>query len=462
MEKRLPALVAAMDVDLDDDGWPKSRKPLAEVYDWTALGMEASRVFSALGVFLAYGEKDDAYGIYQIDLDTGTSTLVVGGFSSDGTETVELFEFEGEIYWTSPLRTGRITVASGTATANVWGVEAPDLEALSSMENPNSALPYGEYLFAVTEVVNGIESGASSVAKATFGISSFVGSGGALNTPYSSVELTITSNNNSGGYFRVYMSRIGGGQLYYAFATDKTSIKVPGDPTLSTFQLKTSSMRGPIPGYGIFAYRKTLCTYRGRWVYPDAGVSHHLFNPASFVIFVPYPVCAAQGVAGGAWIATEQGMYWLFGESRATMTIIRMDNDTYAKGSLLVPASYVPVVQAQGMIALFVNTESVVAGLEDGRLIKLTQNKYKPDDVTGKRVSITIDKSDTNKKIIINATAAGEETEEFAHGRNEVQMTALLGLMQANASVSDRTSAFSDMANGPIVWFDSTSETEGR
>jgi hypothetical protein len=84
MEKRLPALVAASDVDLDEDGWPASRPGVSEVLEPTA----ALRGFSALGMLLIH--DDDA--ILQVDLDedpVGTTEIVSGLEDDDPVQFLE-------------------------------------------------------------------------------------------------------------------------------------------------------------------------------------------------------------------------------------------------------------------------------------------------------------------------------------------------------------------------------------
>ena len=127
LEKRLPALVAASDVDLDDDGWAASRPGVSEVLELTA----ALRGFSALGLLLV----QDGGKIQQVDLDetpVGT-TDIVSGLSS--TDPVQFLEHEGQVFWTTTSYAGRITAAG---VPHNWGMLVPPTPTLSTT---SGALP---------------------------------------------------------------------------------------------------------------------------------------------------------------------------------------------------------------------------------------------------------------------------------------------------------------------------------
>jgi hypothetical protein len=184
-------------------------------------------------------------------------------------------------------------------------------------------------------------------------------------------------------------------------------------PETSRFPLKTAGMTGPVPGYGVFSYRKVLGTYRGRWIYPSVGLSPHLFSPQRFAISLPYPICAVEGLAGAMLVATEGGLFRITGDSKESLTTVQVDNLPYMRGSLCVPAAVLPSLNAEGEVALFVCSEGLVVGMADGGIVYPTKSRYSFGAVVGKRATFVPTVRNDLSQIVVVVTSAEAEVEDY-------------------------------------------------
>ena len=404
-------LVAATDVDLDDEGLISSRPWVTEVMVLAA----GKNLFSALDVLLI----QDGASIKQIDTVAWAATNLVTGLTAGS--VVAFHEFDGHIFWTDSYSCGMIDVISGVAQARPWGAMPPSFAVSDyGLGNPLAA-PFNEYQWAVTTVdAYGVESGASPMVVAWGGEDYIPESTEDPNaevpskTYYAAApSFFVGSYDPHAARARLYMSRGPGSPLFYICDGPIDEVLYTDRKIISQLPLQTVGMQGPIPGYGVFSYHKTLCTYRGRWIYPSTGRSFHLFSPQTFSIQVPYTVCAAQGVGNGMWVATEGGMFWISGDSKDSLTTVQKDHVQYMRGSLLVSASDLPSLETSGQIALFVREDWVVAGLSDGRLVYLTDQRYNVGGAEGKKAVFSMMRRSGINQIGISIIDTEAEVEDY-------------------------------------------------
>jgi hypothetical protein len=384
-------------------------------------------MFSGLGVLLI----QDGTSIKQVDVTDWSTTDIVTGLT-DGSY-VFFHEFEGRIFWTDAYACGILDISTDpgtgvkTVVSNPWGAVPPgELQALSGVGG--ITIPYGTYSLCVTSVgQDGVESGASLPIQVQVGLYSKVdvAADGYDNdgtpkfryeqtTQEYNVSISVASHDANAAYYRVYMSHIGGGKMFWAFDTPlDADFAIPQAMRISNYPLKTLNTRGPIPGYGVFSYRKIIGTYRGRWIYPSLGHSVHLFSPQQFTIFVPHEVCAIAEVADGLWVATTGGMFFISGDSPQSLTVRRIDNARYAKGSLVEPGQTIPAAETANTVALFVNANGVVAGKVSGQLLELTRRRYEISSVADKYAKLAVVDNSGIKQVLITLASAAAEVEEF-------------------------------------------------
>jgi hypothetical protein len=389
LEKRLTALVAASDVDLDNEGWPISRKVASSVLTTTA----ALRGFSALGMLLI----QDGGKILKVNLTSTpiNTTEIVTGLVSD--DPVQFLEHEDQIFWTTTSYVGRITDAG---IAKNWGMLVPPTPTLNTT---TGTLPAGRYQVTVTYVdADGIESAAPLAAAITV-------------TGVQAITVTLSPNDTNATHIRVYATEVDSDAFYHV-----KTVAVGALPTtltncsVSLFPLETHHMRGPIPGSGLFSFNRTLFTHRGHWAFPSNEYSQHIFDPMHEVLYVSSPIRAAAGVSGGMWLATERGLFFLRGDSLKNLTVIRKDYEYYARGTLILSGTKLPSLQTGNLVALFLNKNGPVACTSDGQAIQLTQESYKVGSVVEKRASWAYIDEEDPWQILITLSTTTPEIEEFS------------------------------------------------
>jgi hypothetical protein len=391
LEKRLPALVTASDVDLDDDGWVASRPGAAAVLTPTA----ALRGFSALGLLLVHDEDK----IVKVNLSATpvTTTTIVSGLAVD--DPVQFLEHEGQVFWTTTSYAGRITDAG---VAKNWGMLVPPAPGLAES---GGSLTKGHYQVTATYVDgSGIESGAGVATKL-------------ITTGDASIAVYLTVNDPNATYIRVYATELDSDVFYHAVTVPVSEPFAVIDKTVelypSLYQLRTHHMRGPIPGSGLFALNRTLFTFRGHWAFPSNEYSQHVFDPMHEVLYVAAPIRAAAGVSGGFWLATERGLFFLRGDSLKNLTVTRKDYEYYARGSLILPGGKLPSLGTGDMVALFLNQNGPVACTSDGQMLQLTDGRYRVGSVVEKRASWAYVERDDLRQVMFALSATTPEVDEF-------------------------------------------------
>lgn len=345
-EKRLAALVAATDVDLNNDGWVSSRNALeVDTALTTGIGgwSVAGRMF-----------YQDGGTLYE---RTTTDTALITGLRA----RAMLTEHWGKVYITD----GTTHWELDGQTMRDWGLPVPTL----SLSPGSGSLVAGTYLVQAAFVdAQGNEGGTSDVASAglTDATAIVVDVAGASPT-VASVNLYVSRKDQR---HTSWLATVPLGRFPYTIQTDDTTA---ADPP------KTEQMMGPISSAaGLFSFRAFLLMWRDSYVFRSEAAEPHLFHGDDFMQFGA-TVTACEGVAGGMWIGTTKGLWWVQGEDPSQWVPVRKTFNAVARGSKKIQGWKIPRLQTDEMTALFIDTSGLVAGTADGRDVHLTDGVYTLD-----------------------------------------------------------------------------------
>lgn len=372
LEKRRMALVAATDVDLDDDGWPSSRAPTVVV----------SALSAGLGGWSVGGRffYQDGDTLYE---RTTTATSLLTGLNG----RAMLCEHWGRIFVTDGAHHWEID----DTTVRTWGLPVPTVTLGAATGN----LVPGTYLVQVSfSDARGNEGGTSDIASATL-------------TTATGIEVTVGGLSPDCAVANIYVSRrdqkhtsflttVALGDLPYTIQHDDVSI---ADPP------KTLQMTGPVEGAaGVFSFRAFLLMWRDGVVFRSEAAEPHLFHGENLMQFGgTVTACegtAGEGVSGGMWIGTDRGLWWVQGEDPDKWIPVRKTFDPVARGSSKIQGQKVPRLQTDELVAQFVTSSGFVVGTASGQAVHLTDGVYRFD--ASSRASFAYSERDPLRQIMIN------------------------------------------------------------
>lgn len=342
------AVVAANDVDLNDDGWPTNRLPIAiDTTIITPLGGWdiAGRMF--------YQAADRLYE------RTTTDIVLISGLVS----RVSICEHWGLIFVTDGTNHWEI---DGT-TVRVWGLPIPEIVLSPATGN----LVAGQYLVQCAFIdARGNEGGTSDTELVTL-------------TSATGILVSISNQSPEVVGVNIYVSRrdqkqtsylttVALGNLPYTIINVDTTI---ADPP------KTLQMTGPITSAaGIFSFRAFILMWRDGVVFRSESAEPHLFHGDNFMQFGS-DVRACEGVTGknitgGMWIGTDNGLWWIQGEDPSSWLPIRKTFSSVLRGSIRIQGNKIKNLETDDLVALFATKSGLVAGMPDGTALHLTDGIY--------------------------------------------------------------------------------------
>jgi len=352
---------AVQNLDLNNDGWPELRSGSTEVLTGTA----NKNVFVGAGLILF----QDGGTIYRAIPGTPfTTSSVVTGLDADA--VVEFYEFLNTIWYTNGIVCGRI-LSDGTASH--WGCSVPPIPTLGTQVG---TLRAGRYMVAATVVdADDVEHAAGKSAVITL-------------TGSQTITATLSSTDTNAVTARFYATKPNGTELFFVRAIAVGSLPTTiTDVEISEEPLRTQFLSPPIPGTGIFSFKGMIITFVDNYLLPSFGVNHHLFEITEIAEARPTDILSGAGLATGFWTVCETGAFWTAGaEIPEAWQTWQRDNREYAKGTVVIPGSFIPRLKLAENIALFVSEDGLMAGLPDGSLIPLTADKQRIS-VSGLRAS---------------------------------------------------------------------------
>lgn len=366
LEKRVPMLVQASNVDLDDDGWVTSRQPVSTITNFSAgLGgwVVGGRLFCQDGGILYEGNTKD----------TPLITGLVG--------RVSLYEYWGKIFVTDGSRHYEIE----GDVVRAWGLPVPQV----TLAPASGSLSPGTYLVQVAFVdARGNEGGVSTLVSATLASATGI----LVSVSNQSIEC-VGAN--------IYIS--GTGQKITSYLTTVALGKLPyivqGDDVTTTDPPKTLQMTGPISNAaGIFSFRAFMLMWRDGVVFRSEATEPHLFHADNIMQFGG-DVTACEAVKDGMWVGTTKGLIWVEGSESEGWIPVTKAFDAVLRGSTRLQGEKVPKLRTNELIALFVTASGLVAGLPGGQMVPLTDNTYIFDAML--RASIAYVERDNLRQIVV-------------------------------------------------------------
>lgn len=331
----------AMDVDLDDEGWPSTRPAT----------VEDTVLTSGEGLFAVGGRL-----LYQDDgtLYEGETTLVEGltrrvslcshGLYIYGSDGATNFRLGDEVtQWGLPVPVGAAEAAEGTTIAA------------------------GTYLVQLTySDEEGNEGGASDIVSVTLSET------GAI-----SVDLDESSVTTGVEYVNVYVGEKDQEPVFVSqVGLDELPHTVTGLQEYSGDVVKTAQLGGPPASLdGLVSHRAFILAWRDNVVFRGLGHEPELFDYENIMQF-PGDVKAVESVTTGIWVATAVGIYWVSGDNPETWIPIKRSNAVAVPGSMMQPGILFPELNTEGKVAFFVTDSGLMVGLSNGTLRNITQDRY--------------------------------------------------------------------------------------
>lgn len=275
----------AVNVDIDNLGRMRSRAGLAKVYNKPGCH---SAFTCPLGTFFVEGTA-----LKKLAVPGYTATTLRTGI----TDTVSYEYFNGEVYYSDGVITGKLNSSS---VAVPWGLPAP---AAPIVTVGAGSLPAGKYLAFVTFSDGSEEGGASEVVQVD------VSTNG---------RVTVQTPNGAATWANVFVSTANGGIGYYVGRTapggsvSVTTLPGSGRPLKPDFYIP------PPAGNIVRFYRGRMFIVSGSTVYytqpHQLGRAHnknYFPMPATITVFEP--------VTNGIWCVADQ-TYFLRGEDPTKFT----------------------------------------------------------------------------------------------------------------------------------------------
>lgn len=341
-------LLSAVDVDLNDKGWPSGR-PLSALDAGLAEGLGGwdlgGRLFVQDGAVL----YERVAGVLVARV-TGLAARVALAehaariFGSDGTTHFEI---------------------DGTTVRN-WGLPVPAITA--TVPDDGSSIPAGSYnLKASFQDARGNLGGPCREQVVTLSKAGVI-----------EVDLAVGADSTGATHLLIYVGRDNQPEPSYA-----ASVAIASLPYTLTSVTATAGRpapargrRGPFSGLlGIASFRSFLLFWRDNYVWRSDPYEMHLFHPSHRMGFLQ-PVRAVEALSSGLWIGTDGGLVWVQGDNPSTWLPAQQTSQPIFPGSMCLDAARLPSLQASGRVALFACPDGVLAAMEGGQVAWLTRHRY--------------------------------------------------------------------------------------
>lgn len=351
-------LTEAVNVDLDNQGWPNLRNGTTERLTGTSFLNGGSYA----GLFLL---QDGGSILSVTEGSPFTSTSAVTGLNASA--KVHFEEAFGQVFYTNGLVSGRIL---SNETALPWGLGVAPSPTLGTTAGTLAA---GRYRVAAT-LVNANDQDRAGNTIATEG-------GGSKATAVSvngsqDITATLTPGDANATHVNFYISQVNGEELHFAKQVAVGALPATiSDARYSKRPIRTQHMRGPIPGDGIFSYLGFLMIWRDNWIFRSKGQTPNLFYPREEVLGFGWDIRQCLGVKDGFYVATERGLNWITGAEPAEWKQDKKDEMVYAAGGLVMDGEQIPALETMDKVAVFGSDHGLTIGLPGGQVRYLTHER---------------------------------------------------------------------------------------
>jgi hypothetical protein len=228
------------------------------------------------------------------------------------------------------------------------------------------SLPAGIYQYTVTYVrADGQESGAPGT-----GGFELLARGG-----LKFVDLPVPPSSEV-AFKRLYVTSVNGDQPFALFNLPVNATTATYDePRTGTLPLATQFLSPALPSRLIAQFAGHILLARGNTLYRSEPYAPELFDLRKGLPF-PERITLVAPMDDGVYLGTESEVVWLDGRdpskwSRVTKSV---------HGAILGTAAYGPADDLaegqQGQVVFFVTTKGIVAGLNGGSLVSLTEERF--------------------------------------------------------------------------------------
>jgi hypothetical protein len=352
-----PRLVAASDVDLSDEGWPRTRRPAKAV----------EVVVDGRGLW-SFGESRYVQDGAVLRL-VGSATPLVSGL----VRRVEWAVY-GRRLFVSDGATHREIDGS---TVRAWGLPVP---VVSVSAVAGSTFQPGTYVVQASFHDGRNEGGCSSPQAIVL-------------TSASDLQVSIAGHDALATSIVLYTGRDKQRPSYAgttAIVGSGVQVLTATVPTTQGRPPRTERMTGPWDGITSLAtFRAFLLIGRDNLVCRSEGQEPHLFDPSRIVPFKA-PVTDTAPLVAGFWQGTEHGLYWVAGDDPQTWIPQRKTFDPVLRGCAVLPGSHFPFLQVSDPVALFIGPTGLLVGLPSGDVVQVTQDRYHVDLDAYARASFTL------------------------------------------------------------------------
>jgi hypothetical protein len=345
-------LIEALNVRLDESGRPVRR------------GGRSAPVLSNATHSL-WGDGEVAFGVIggvlsRIHPDY-TTTPLVSGIASVRTNYLRLNE---RVYWSNGLQSGVIEHDANRS----WGLEVP---AMIQARPSSGQLPAGRYQYTLVYMrADGQESGA--------------GPSNVIELPADS-GLAIVAPAVPSGVIDVthavlYLSKAGGETLYRALEIAVgTAGEYRGDGSDLVHPLQTQFLSPPVPADALAWFAGRIWLGVGDMVLPSAAFSPELFDLRAYLpVRGNVTMLAPLANHAGMFVGTDTHTFFLSGADPEAMTLLEKQADGGIAGALVyVPGKFFGKEgSADHDIPVWASPKGLYAGLADGTVVSLTQDRY--------------------------------------------------------------------------------------
>lgn len=293
-----PFLRAALNVDLDRQGWPRKRQGRTRVVELTD------------------GHSGFAFGPDLFVMDAGRMLRVQGStveelYAGLGDSRVSFCSTAGQVFWCNGKQRGRIVQGA----AALWGTERPQITVLGQSAGP---LRSGRYMVAVTaEEADGLESGALPAQP--------------IDLTQGAIIVNITPS--SAPFINIYVSDPDGASLFWVRrAPTDTFPLVINEVSLSTDLLDSVGLGPPPLGHVVREFRGRMLVADGSVLWFSSPLSPHLFRKSTDFQLFESRIVMLEPLTEGFFVATLDATYWVEGLEPAEWRPRVVDRRKVAEG----------------------------------------------------------------------------------------------------------------------------------
>lgn len=344
-----PYLREAVNVDLDDEGYIRRRHGRRKLVELTN-----GHSLASIGPWLLVMDGDTLQWV-DTSMSPPTPRPLAGGLSP----TPMCWAYAGgSAFGCNGVDLIRVDPGPG---AKPWSVPPPAPPDLS----PTSGnLPPGQYLVALSCVTaDGREHGARRPEMITL-----ADTGG--------IQVSIAGVSPTADQINLYLSDTNGDLPYYHSSVSQgTSAVDLVSPAPTTDPITVLGLAGPPPGVDrVASFGGRVLVAEGKALYWSQPLAYHLFDWVRDVQLLPSRVTMIAPLNGGFYLADEQSIYWVEGTDPTSWRPRFVLEARSARGSpIILPERTLPQVDKPGTVTVWVTSDGLVAGAEDGTVQLLHQ-----------------------------------------------------------------------------------------